>query len=132
VQNPTIFLELLFELNGAKLAGCGGRLSRSPLYFICVSIRINMRKSRVRHLSFSNPQLGLASIIIGTLSLLVLIAPFLGPDRILVSPGLGLVGSMLGAMSIKTRRGMIGIFLSLLPILYLVFIFLIGAAYSPR
>jgi len=125
VQNPTIFLELLFELNGAKLAGCGGRLSRSPLYFICVSIRINMRKSRVRHLSFSNPQLGLASIIIGTLS-------FLGPDRILVSPGLGLVGSMLGAMSIKTRRGMIGIFLSLLPILYLVFIFLIGAAYSPR
>jgi hypothetical protein len=63
------------------------------------------------------------------LSLAILVTPE-SQMRTFLSLTLGVVGFVFGALSIKTKIGVLGVFHSLLPDLYFVFLLFVWLAYS--
>ncbi|GEM_PF-3295286 len=81
--------------------------------------------------SFSNLKLGVVSIILGILSWLMYFSPLSQvsiPHRT-ASAVLGIVGFAFGAMSVKTKAGVVGIALSLLAVMYALFFVVLAAMY---
>jgi hypothetical protein len=87
----------------------------------------------IKHVSFSNPHIGLISVGIGVVAWLLILMASIGQIHLseLLCVATAGVGFAFGTMSVKSRVGVIGIFLNLLVILYFLFLVALWALYSP-
>ena len=77
--------------------------------------------------SFEDARLGTPSIALGGVALVLCYITFIYNQQIVlfyVGPAVSLVGIVLGVLAIKTPRGVIGVVLNTLPLVFLLSVFL--------